>query len=138
MLGNEEAACDAMQEVFIRVLKNRKRMIDTHPSALLFRIATNICLNRIRDDRHRNLRNNLNFINNLDYFGNEEDRTTAKILLEFILEKEKGFTRTIAVMYFINGMTIKEISSFTNLSISGVHKNLAKLKGRLKLKGEVS
>lgn len=138
MLENEQSAYDAMHEVFFKILKNQNRLKGTYPSALLFRIATNVCLNRIRNDRHQEIKNHLDIVHNVGYFGNEEDRNTAKILWDFILEKEKGFMRTIAVLYFINGMTIKEIAAVMNLSVSGVHKKLEKLKGRIRHKGEVS
>jgi RNA polymerase sigma factor (sigma-70 family) len=138
MLGNEQSAYDAMHEVFLKILKNQNRLKGTYPSALLFRIATNVCLNRIRNERNQETKNHLDIVHNLGYFGNEEDRNTAKILWDFILEKEKGFMRTIAILYFINGMTIQEIAVVMKLSVSGVHKNLEKLRGRIRQKGEVS
>ena len=54
LLGNREEAEDLAQEVFIRVYRAREEYV---PSAKfttwLFRIATNLALNSIRDNRHQ-------------------------------------------------------------------------------------
>lgn len=50
LLGNQQAADDALQEVFVRVVRGydafRK---DASPVTWLYRITTNYCLNRLRD-----------------------------------------------------------------------------------------
>ncbi len=51
LLRDEDRAMDAMQDVFVRVLQRRDRLKATYPSSLLYRIATSVCLNRIRDQR---------------------------------------------------------------------------------------
>ena len=53
LLGDEDEALDACQDVFVRVLERRERLDAAYPSSLLFRIATNVCLNRIRDRGRR-------------------------------------------------------------------------------------
>ena len=49
LLHNEDEAIDASQDVFVRLIENQGRLHGSHPSSLLYRIATNVCLNRIRD-----------------------------------------------------------------------------------------
>ncbi len=51
LLRNEDRALDAMQDVFVRVLQHRGYLKATYPSSLLYRMATNVCLNCIRDQR---------------------------------------------------------------------------------------
>ena len=51
LLRDEDDALDACQDVFVRVLERRERLDGLYPSSLLYRIATNVCLNRIRDQR---------------------------------------------------------------------------------------
>ncbi|MBT5832686.1 MAG: sigma-70 family RNA polymerase sigma factor, partial [Candidatus Latescibacteria bacterium] len=51
LLKDEERALDAMQDVFVRVLQRQNQLKSDYPSSLLYRIATNICLNYIRDQR---------------------------------------------------------------------------------------
>ena len=137
MLKNEESAYDAMQEVFLNILSNQNRLTDTYPSALLYRIATNVCLNRIRNERKHALHEYLDLLQNASFFEKQQENPSAKKLLEYVLGKENEPTRKIAVMYFINGMTIKEIAETMKLSISGVHKRLDKLRRKIRDKGEI-
>ena len=51
LLGNEEKALDAMQDTFVRVIHHKKRLNMDAPSSLLYRIATNVCLNMLRSER---------------------------------------------------------------------------------------
>jgi RNA polymerase sigma-70 factor (ECF subfamily) len=137
MLKNEQSAHDAMQEVFLKVLSNQNRLTAEYPSALLYRIATNICLNRIRNEKKHSLHEYLDILHNTSFFESQETNASALSLLTYILEKEKESTRQIAVLYFVNGMTIKEIAETKNLSISGVHKHLDKLRQKIREKGEI-
>jgi DNA-directed RNA polymerase specialized sigma subunit len=57
--------------------------------------------------------------------------------LEYIIKGEKESTQKIAVMYFVDGMTLKEIAKVVGLSTSGTHKRLKELRVRLKEKGDV-
>ena len=132
LLKNEEAAYDALQEVFVKVISNRDRLKADYPSALLYRIATNICLNRLRDDRKHDLKNYLDILHHMPFSGDGESESSLKFFLEYIFAGEKNSSRTIAVMYFINGMTITEIASLLNLSPSAVHKRLDKLRRKIK------
>jgi len=137
MLKNEQSAHDAMHEVFLKILSNQNRLTGEYPSALLYRIATNVCLNRIRNERKHSLNEYLDILYNTSFFENQEENNSARNLLTYILEKEKKSTRQIAVLYFVNGMTIKEIAETKNLSISGVHKLLDKLRRKILDKGEI-
>ena len=135
MLKNEQSALDAMHEVFLKILTHKKRLTGDYPSALLYRVATNVCLNRIRNEKNHTLSRYLDIICDTSFLENPEEKSAA-VLLEYILENEKGTTRQIAVLYFINGMTIKEIAETKNLSISGVHKHLDKLRRKLREREE--
>lgn len=53
LLGSEDEALDACQDVFVRVMEHRERLTNDHCSSLLYRLATNVCLNRIRDRARR-------------------------------------------------------------------------------------
>jgi RNA polymerase sigma-70 factor (ECF subfamily) len=132
MLKNEQSAHDAMHEVFLKILSNQNHLTGEYPSALLYRIATNVCLNKIRNERKHSLNEYLDILHHTSFFENQKDNTSARNLLAFILTKEKETTRQIAVMYFVNGMTIKEIAETKNLSTSGVHKHLDKLRRKLR------
>ena len=53
LLRDEDQALDATQDVFVRLIERRDHLRADYPSSLLYRIATNICLNRIRDAKNR-------------------------------------------------------------------------------------
>ena len=48
LLRNDDEAMDALHDVFINLLKTKERLTDSFPSTLLYTIATNVCLNRLR------------------------------------------------------------------------------------------
>ena len=137
MLKNEQSAHDAMQEVFLKVLSNQNRLTAEYPSALLYRIATNVCLNRIRNERKHTLSEYRDILYNTSFFEIQDTDNTASNLWAYILAEEKETTVQIAVMYFVNGMAIKEIAETKNLSISGVHKHLDKLRRKIRDMGEI-
>ena len=51
ILGNEEDALDAAQDVFVALLGAEKELRLPYPSSFLYTAATNTCLNRIRQKR---------------------------------------------------------------------------------------
>src|SRR4051812_46017384 len=51
LLRDEAQAEDAAQNVFVLFMTHRERLTVEYPSSLLNRIATNHCLNQIRDDK---------------------------------------------------------------------------------------
>jgi RNA polymerase sigma factor (sigma-70 family) len=52
LLKDEHDALDVAQDVFVRLLQREGGTADiTYPSSMLYRIATNLCLNRIRDSK---------------------------------------------------------------------------------------
>jgi RNA polymerase sigma-70 factor (ECF subfamily) len=53
LLHDEEHAADAMQDTFVKVIRYQDTLEKKAPSSLLFRIATNVCLNRIRSNSRR-------------------------------------------------------------------------------------
>jgi RNA polymerase sigma-70 factor (ECF subfamily) len=54
LLGDEAAAWDAVQEVFVRALQTGSRFRhEASPMSWLYRITTNHCLNRLRDGGRR-------------------------------------------------------------------------------------
>ena len=130
LLRDEDRALDAMQDVFVRVLQRQDRLKATYPSSLLYRIATNVCLNRIRDQR-------------LDLPGDEvlmhiagredpEPRLDARAMLNRLFARHRDSTRTIAVLHFVDGLTLAEVAQEVGMSVSGVRKRLRGLRESLK------
>jgi len=133
LLRSDEDAMDAVQDVFLNILKARGRLKDSYPSSLLYTIATNVCLNRIRAKKKEKS-------DSLDGFFTDKgegfftdsgyEAVNAKLLLEEILEDESEETRTILFMYHADGMSLKEIGEVFGLSISGVKKRIDVFKYR--------
>lgn len=133
LLGDEQAAHDAMQEVFLKVLTRRDSLTGDYPSALLFRIATNTCLNRIREDRRHSLHGHPPELRELVLAPALDSAVSAGNLLDHLFENEREEARQIAVMYFVDGMTLREIGAAVKLSTSGVHKRLDRLRRRIRV-----
>ena len=139
ILKNEEDAMDAVQDVFVNLLKGESHLHGQFPSSLLYTMATNICLNRLRKKKREILKGS---------FGDSEagvsidegyDQVEAEILINDILKNESEMNRAIFFMYHVDGMTLKEIGEAVNLSISGARKRLEafRTRARLKLQGSV-
>ena len=137
LLRDNEKAFDALQDVFEKLLLYRDSLKGTYPSALLYRIATNVCLNKIRDERPQQLFDYRDILVNISSGDNNDYGLDTYSLLEYIIKGEKESTQKIAVMYFVDGLTLKEIAKVVGLSTSGIHKRLKELRVRLKEKGDV-
>ncbi len=48
LLKNEDAALDAMQDTFLKLMVSKENLEMIFPSSLIYTIATNLCLNRIK------------------------------------------------------------------------------------------
>jgi RNA polymerase sigma-70 factor (ECF subfamily) len=137
LLQNEEQAMDAMQEVFVKLILNKKRLKGLYPSSLLFRIATNTCLNILRARYSRKQVDNNDILLNIALYDEHENRVINNSVLDNIFRREKKSTREIAVMFFVDRMTLKEVADEVGLSISGVRRRLRVLKARLQKDKEV-
>ncbi len=129
LLRDDDRAMDATQEVFVKLLESRERLRDSFPSSLLYRIATNVCLNMIRSERrNRTVDGKLELIASDDRF---EEHTAAKDLLDRIFRREQPSTREMAVLHYVDGMTLEEVAGEVGLSVSGVRKRLRMLRARV-------
>lgn len=129
LLRNEERALDAMQDVFVRVLQRQNQLHADYPSSLLYRIATNICLNHIRDQRTDTPGNDI--LTRIAGFEEPESRLDAKSLLDTLFGRHQTSTRTIAVLHFVDGLTLEEVAREVNMSVSGIRKRLRGLRESL-------
>jgi RNA polymerase sigma-70 factor (ECF subfamily) len=128
LLRNEDAAADAMQETFVRVLRNRKSLHAGYPSSLLYRIATNVCLNVIRTNRRRPSVSADALLDGLADHERMEDRLVDSFVLEQVFSGAKESTRRAAEMHYLEGCTLAETAEKVELSISGVRKRLRGLR----------
>ncbi len=129
LLRDEDRAMDAMQDVFVRVLQRGDRLKVTYPSSLLYRIATNVCLNRIRDQR-LDLPGDAVLVH-IAGIENPEPRLDARAMLDRLFARHRDSTRTIAVLHFVDGFTLEEVAQEVGMSVSGVRKRLRGLRESL-------
>lgn len=128
MLRDEQAAFDACQEVFVKLLIHQSELEDRYPSSLLYRIATNYCLNLIRKKRLEGRFVPTPSIETVSSRPLQDTEATLRALLEPILKEQKEETRNMAYLYFIDGWSLQEIADDLNMSVAGVHKRLKKLR----------
>jgi RNA polymerase sigma factor (sigma-70 family) len=132
LLRSDAQAQDAMQDVFVAVLSHEERLDQRAPAGLLLRIATNVCLNRLRAVRRRPESPGEDLLMRIAGSAPE-----GQILARGVLGRLFGdgplaaSTQTIAVMHLVDGMTLEEVAAEAGLSVSGVRKRLRTLRSRL-------
>ena len=129
-----------MQDVFVSLIRNEDRLRDEAPGALLLRVATNVCLNRLRGERRRPEDAHddddlaLRIAQADDGGSAAESRTLARSVLGKLFgtnDPLAASTRSLAFMHLVDGLTLEEVARESRLSVSGVRKRLRGLKGRL-------
>ena len=131
LLKDDAEAKDMMQNVFLRVYERMDSLELSQPSSLLWNTATRLCLNRIRDKKRRGLDVDTSEML-LNIACAEEGEHETKGILARIFSKEKESTRTIAVLHYVDGMTLEETAETVGLSVSGVRKRLRTLQAKIK------
>lgn len=132
LLGSEDEALDACQDVFVRVIEHRHRLKADFPSSLLYRMATNVCLNRIRDSARRPTTPDEALLYSIAAAEAPDGGSHARLLLDWLFDRHPESSRTIAVLHYVDGLTHEEVARHTGLSVSGVRKRLRKLRQTLR------
>ena len=142
LLKNEEEALDAAQDVFVNLIRCQEQLHGQFLSSLLYTIATNICLNRMRQrKRHGGSVDDLSSSQNFQLLAENDsglERVEDSMFMDAILQDESESTRAICFMYHGDGMTLREIGDVMDMSVSGVRKRLISFntRAKLKLKGD--
>jgi RNA polymerase sigma-70 factor (ECF subfamily) len=122
---------DVCQDVFVRVLQHGGRLDFSRPSSLLYRIATNLCLNRIRDRGRRPTLGDDELLARIASSHDAEAASWARRLLERLFDRHPASSRTIAVLHYLDGLTLEQVADEVGLSVSGVRKRLRGLRATL-------
>lgn len=130
LLVDEDQAMDAAQETFVKLLRFQERLTDKAPSSMLYTIATNVCLNMMRTARRRPRSAGEEALERIAAAEDVESRVLDRHVLDRIFGRERPSTRTMAVMHYVDGMTLEEVAGHVGLSVSGVRKRLRQLKER--------
>lgn len=135
ILKSESEADDATQEVFVRVLRRDQQggVHDDKPVSYLWKVATHVCLNRLRSRRRRPEDNGSDdLVEQLASVDDGVGTSPLRRALDRIFGEEPKSTRTMAVLHFVDGLTLEETASEMGMSVSGVRKRLRVLKAKIK------
>ena len=107
---------EVVQEVFLKAFERQDSYRgDASPVTWLYHIATNHCLNRIRDQRRR--RNALELNKDLPWLRpTSEARSETMLLLQQVWSLLDEKQSTIAMYYFVDGLSHAEIARITDVS----------------------
>lgn len=131
LLRDENEALDVTQDVFVKLMERGDSLSVEYPSSFLYRIATNLCLNRIRDRGRRPETSDEDLLYRLADEDEPEARFEAGSVLTRLFRQHRESTRTIAVLHFVDGMTLEETAREVGMSVSGVRKRLRALRRTL-------
>jgi RNA polymerase sigma-70 factor (ECF subfamily) len=132
LLRNESKAVDAMHDVFVELLRRETRLDAMAPAGLLLTTATHVCLNRLRSERRRPESPDDDLLARIASLGTSaENLSLARRVLDRIFGSEPASTRLIAVLLYVDRLTLDEVATEVGMSVSGVRKRLRTLKQRL-------
>lgn len=133
LLRDEGKALDAMHDVFVEMIRRRETLDERAPAALLLRTATNVCLNRLRMERRHPEDREEALLSAIaaDAGANQESRSLARRLVDRLFSDTQESTALIAVLHYVDRLTLEEVAAEVGMSVSGVRKRLAGLKSRL-------
>jgi RNA polymerase sigma-70 factor (ECF subfamily) len=135
LLRDEAKAFDAMHDVFVEILRRNEALHDRAPASLLLRTATYVCLNRLRSDRRRPEDRDQALLLAIAATEEEspESQAAARQTLEAVFGESPASTRVMAVLHYLDRLTLEEVAAEVGLSVSGVRKRLRGLQQRLAL-----
>jgi len=128
ILGDEQDAWDATQEVFARVMRHYGSFrAEASPSTWIMRISTNHCLNVLRNRRSRSskLRARRQDLEPVDRGTWAFDGVERTELVRALLTRFGPEIQRLVIHHYIDGMTKKEVAALCGLSVPTVRKRLA-------------
>jgi RNA polymerase sigma-70 factor (ECF subfamily) len=131
MLGDEHAARDAAQEIFVKVLQSISLFrAEASPVTWLYRATTNHCLNLLRDGRRRN-----QALETMAFVAEDEREAglDERLTLHAVLAGVPDTLREIAVYYYLDQMSHDEIAQLIGVSRRTVGNRLVEFHAAAKL-----
>ena len=132
LVRDEAQAVDAMHDVFVELLRYQDRLQSVAPSSLLHQIATHVCLNRLRGSRRRPEDPEDERVLQIAASEDLERKTFAQRVLDGLFGRVPTSSKEIAVLHFVDGMTLEQTAREVGMSVSGVRKRLRGLASALK------
>lgn len=124
ILGNEADAEEAMQEVFVRAMHALDSFEGrSQASSWLYRITTNLCLNRLRNQNRRKELRERHLRKNIARDGHAEQVIARELLLKV---PEDAWAKA-AVYVYVDGMTHQEAATMMGVSKRTIGNHLRRL-----------
>ena len=124
---NKEDAEDAVQNVFLKLMKSEGTFIDDeHIKRWLIRCVVNECKNNFSSFWHRN-KVSFDDLNTDPTYSDTQDGE----LLSVIMRLPKNYS-TVIHLYYYEGYDVKEISQILEISESNVQIRLMRARNKLK------
>lgn len=131
LLRDEEKALDAMQDTFVQLIRHANRIEPDGMSSLLYRMATNVSLNKLRGESRRPEDADDELLLRIADAPDARANPVARLFLDHVFKQELASTKTIAVLHLLDGLTLEEVAAEVGLSVSGVRKRLRGLRARV-------
>lgn len=132
-MRNEEEAIEVMQEVFVRAIQYGSGFRgESSPYTWLYRIATHLCLNKIRHNKVTKLSDEP-FSEGTFNFGKDPERQFVNQKSFYkIYDQLSEEERTIISCYFMDGMTQEQVADFLGLSRKTIYHRLNDITAKFK------
>ena len=128
ILNNMAAAEDVAQDVFIKFMEHRnKGGTEREIAAFLYRIATNLALNKLRNTTKRS-----QLLQRNKQSSEVRDQIENKIAIETVLTKVTEEEACIATYYYVDGMEQEEIGNLLSMNRRTVGRRLEKFRDKAK------
>jgi RNA polymerase sigma-70 factor (ECF subfamily) len=136
LLRDREAAKDATQEVFVKLVRDMTRLEDPDVALpWLYRVATNHCLNVLRNSGRRGEEP----MGELELSAGAGPSPTDRHLAASVLSRFDEGTQAVAVGVLVDGMGHEELAGVLGISRKTVERRLARfLEGARELMGVAS
>jgi RNA polymerase sigma-70 factor, ECF subfamily len=127
LLGDREAARDATQEVFVKLLREESLLGDGERALRwIYRVATHHCLNDRRDRGRRARAAGGPADHDLDVADGIAAPSPERRLAQQILEEFDETTQAVAVGVLVDGMEHEEVAGALGISRRTVHRRLVR------------
>ena len=123
LLRDQEAAKDAAQDVFVKLVRDMDRLTDELALPWIYRVATNHCLNLLRSRRRRGTEVD-SADEALDLAPSAESPYPARSLAQAVLARFDEGTQAVAVGILVDGMEQEELARALGISRKTVQRRL--------------
>jgi RNA polymerase sigma-70 factor, ECF subfamily len=124
LLRDDAEAEDATHETFLRVQRHLHRVASAREAVLfIYRVATNYCLNQIRDRKHRPSAGDGPELST-EASGDAEHRLANRDLARRLVEQAPPRVRSVAWLYHVDGLEQAEVALVLGISRRTVIKRL--------------